>query len=139
MPYSEKSCVCSTVKATQLLSIASVNNLPAPPQFELLMELFQDEEKVTSPTGPAHGTGGRTRLSVKPDKSREKSSREHKKTVGCQVDKTSPQVLSCLNIVFALITQWLSRKYSLYALIVPCFLHSVTRVLSFSSVILCKC
>lgn len=89
MPYSEKSCVRSTVKVTQLLSVASVNNLPAPPQFELLMELFQDEEKVTSPTGQAHGTGGRTRLSVKPNKSREKSSREHKKTVGCQVDETS--------------------------------------------------
>lgn len=54
------------------------------------MELFQDEEKATSPTGHAPGTGGRTRLSVKPDKSREKSSREHKKTVGCQVDKTPP-------------------------------------------------
>lgn len=49
------------------------------------MELFQDEEKASSPSGQAPGSGGRTRLSVKPDKSREKSSREHKKTVGCQV------------------------------------------------------
>lgn len=64
---------------------ASINNLPPAPQFELLMELFQDEEKATSPTGQAPGTGGRTRLSVKPDKGRAKSSREHKKTVGCQV------------------------------------------------------
>lgn len=49
------------------------------------MELFQDEEKATSPTGQVQGTGGRTRLSIKPDKSRDKSSKEHKKTVGCQV------------------------------------------------------
>lgn len=54
-------------------------------QFDLLVELFQDEEKATSPTGQAPGTGGRTRLSVKPDKSRDKGSKEHKKTVGCQV------------------------------------------------------
>lgn len=49
------------------------------------MELFQDEEPASSPSGQTPGTGGRTRLSIKPDKSREKSSKEHKKTVGCQV------------------------------------------------------
>lgn len=49
------------------------------------MELFRDEEKATSPTGQVQGTGGRTRLSIKPDKSRDTSSKEHKKTVGCQV------------------------------------------------------
>lgn len=54
------------------------------------MELFQDEEKASSPSGQVPGTGGRTRLSVKPDKSREKSSREHKKTVGCQVGPLLP-------------------------------------------------
>ena len=53
-------------------------------QFPLLVELFQDGEKAVSPTGQAQGAGGRTRLSIKPDKGRT-SSREHKKTVGCQV------------------------------------------------------
>lgn len=55
-------------------------------QFDLLVELFHDTEKATSPTGQVPGTGGRTRLSIKPDKSREKTSKEHKKTVGCQVN-----------------------------------------------------
>lgn len=59
------------------------------------MELFQDEEKASSPSGQAPGTGGRTRLSVKPDKSREKSSREHKKTVGCQVGQSLVCLCSC--------------------------------------------
>lgn len=65
-------------------------------QFDLLVELFQDEEKATSPTGQAPGTGGRTRLSVKPDKSRDKGSKEHKKTVGCQVLQSLFTVLLCL-------------------------------------------
>lgn len=65
-------------------------------QFDLLVELFQDEEKAISPTGHAPGTGGRTRLSVKPDKSRDKGSKEHKKTVGCQVLLTVSVLLSCL-------------------------------------------
>ncbi|CAL1604235.1 unnamed protein product [Knipowitschia caucasica] len=66
-------------------------------KFNLLVELFQDEEKVTSPTGQAPGTGGRTRLSVKPDKSREKSSKEHKKTVGCQFRNSLQMLMETLN------------------------------------------
>lgn len=68
--------------------LGRASNPPACLQFDLLVELFQDEEKASSPSGQAPGTGGRTRLSVKPDKSREKSSKEHKKTVGCQVGPT---------------------------------------------------
>ncbi|KAK1890682.1 Unconventional myosin-Va [Dissostichus eleginoides] len=49
-------------------------------KFPLLVELFQDREKATSPTGQGPGTGGRTRLSVKPTKGRESSSKENKKT-----------------------------------------------------------
>lgn len=50
------------------------------------MELFQDEDKVTSPTGGGPALGGRTRLSVKPDKGKpDQASKEHKKTVGLQV------------------------------------------------------
>lgn len=53
-------------------------------QFDLLVELFQDEEKATTPTGAP--TGRRTVLSVKPDKGRpSQASKEHKKTVGLQV------------------------------------------------------
>lgn len=63
-------------------------------QFDLLVELFQDGEKATSPTGQGPGTGGRTRLSVKPDKSRDKGNKEHKKTVGCQVQFAFVMVLS---------------------------------------------
>lgn len=59
-------------------------------QFDLLVELFQDEEKATSPTGAAPTTGGRTRLSVKPEKSKPgQASKEHKKTVGLQVEARS--------------------------------------------------
>ncbi|XP_041813803.1 unconventional myosin-Va [Chelmon rostratus] len=66
-------------------------------KFDLLVELFQDEEKATSPTGQAPGTGGRTRLSVKPDKSRQKSSKEHKKTVGCQFRNSLQMLMETLN------------------------------------------
>ncbi|KAM3624690.1 uncharacterized protein V6R79_000223 [Siganus canaliculatus] len=66
-------------------------------KFDLLVELFQDEEKATSPTGQVPGTGGRTRLSVKPDKSREKSSKEHKKTVGCQFRNSLQMLMDTLN------------------------------------------
>ncbi|XP_024862269.1 unconventional myosin-Va isoform X11 [Kryptolebias marmoratus] len=66
-------------------------------KFHLLMELFQDEEKATSPTGQAPGTGGRTRLSIKPDKSRETSSKEHKKTVGCQFRNSLQMLMETLN------------------------------------------
>ncbi|XP_055010628.1 unconventional myosin-Va isoform X2 [Boleophthalmus pectinirostris] len=66
-------------------------------KFNLLVELFQDEEKAISPTGQVPGTGGRTRLSVKPDKSRDKSSKEHKKTVGCQFRNSLQMLMDTLN------------------------------------------
>ncbi|XP_017274190.1 unconventional myosin-Va isoform X7 [Kryptolebias marmoratus] len=74
-----------------------INVLKASKKFHLLMELFQDEEKATSPTGQAPGTGGRTRLSIKPDKSRETSSKEHKKTVGCQFRNSLQMLMETLN------------------------------------------
>lgn len=56
-------------------------------QFKLLPELFQDEEKVISPTSAT--SSGRVPLSqtpVKPAKARPgQTSKEHKKTVGHQV------------------------------------------------------
>ncbi|XP_037546731.1 unconventional myosin-Va [Nematolebias whitei] len=66
-------------------------------KFNLLMELFQDEEKATSPTGQVPGTGGRTRLSIKPDKNRDTSSKEHKKTVGCQFRNSLQMLMETLN------------------------------------------
>ncbi|XP_070712532.1 unconventional myosin-Va [Pempheris klunzingeri] len=66
-------------------------------KFDLLVELFHDEEKATSPTGQVPGTGGRTRLSVKPGKSQEKSSKEHKKTVGCQFRNSLQMLMETLN------------------------------------------
>uniref|UniRef100_A0A3Q4GY60 Myosin VAa n=1 Tax=Neolamprologus brichardi TaxID=32507 RepID=A0A3Q4GY60_NEOBR len=66
-------------------------------KFDLLVELFQDEEKATSPTGQVQGTGGRTRLSIKPDKSRDTSSKEHKKTVGCQFRNSLQKLMDTLN------------------------------------------
>nr|XP_046234061.1 unconventional myosin-Va isoform X4 [Scatophagus argus] len=75
-----------------------INVLKASKQkFDLLMELFQDDEKATSPTGQVPGTGGRTRLSIKPDRSREKSSKEHKKTVGCQFRNSLQMLMETLN------------------------------------------
>ncbi|CAL8243411.1 unnamed protein product [Lota lota] len=65
-------------------------------KFDLLVELFQDGEKAVSPTGQAQGAGGRTRLSVKPDKVRT-SSREHKKTVGCQFRNSLQMLMDTLN------------------------------------------
>uniref|UniRef100_A0A7N6BCI0 Unconventional myosin-Va n=1 Tax=Anabas testudineus TaxID=64144 RepID=A0A7N6BCI0_ANATE len=66
-------------------------------KFDLLVELFQDELKATSPTGQVPGTGGRTRLSIKPGKSRETSSKEHKKTVGCQFRNSLQMLMETLN------------------------------------------
>uniref|UniRef100_A0A8C5I2P2 Myosin VAa n=1 Tax=Gouania willdenowi TaxID=441366 RepID=A0A8C5I2P2_GOUWI len=66
-------------------------------KFDLLVELFHDEEKAISPTGQVPGTGGRTRLSIKPDKSRDKSSKEHKKTVGCQFRNSLQMLMETLN------------------------------------------
>ncbi|XP_059926780.1 unconventional myosin-Va isoform X1 [Gadus macrocephalus] len=65
-------------------------------KFPLLVELFQDGEKAVSPTGQPQGAGGRTRLSVKPDKGRT-SSREHKKTVGCQFRNSLQMLMDTLN------------------------------------------
>ncbi|XP_037103661.1 unconventional myosin-Va isoform X11 [Syngnathus acus] len=66
-------------------------------KFDLLVELFQDEGKATTPTGQPPGMGGRTRLSVKPDKSRDTSSKEHKKTVGCQFRNSLQMLMETLN------------------------------------------
>uniref|UniRef100_UPI003AADF25F unconventional myosin-Va n=1 Tax=Centroberyx gerrardi TaxID=166262 RepID=UPI003AADF25F len=67
-------------------------------KFDLLVELFHDEEKATSPAGQAPGAGGRTRLSVKPDKSRTgTSSKDHKKTVGCQFRNSLQMLMETLN------------------------------------------
>nr|XP_020447983.1 unconventional myosin-Va isoform X4 [Monopterus albus] len=75
-----------------------INVLKASKQkFDLLVELFQDEGKASSPTGQAPGTGGRTRLSIKPDKSRQSSSREHKMTVGCQFRNSLQMLMETLN------------------------------------------
>ncbi|XP_029317332.1 unconventional myosin-Va isoform X4 [Cottoperca gobio] len=75
-----------------------INVLKASKQkFHLLVELFHDEAKATSPTGQAAGTGGRTRLSIKPVKGREKSSKEHKKTVGCQFRNSLQMLMETLN------------------------------------------
>ncbi|XP_072236362.1 unconventional myosin-Va isoform X3 [Leuresthes tenuis] len=66
-------------------------------KFDLLVELFHDEEKAITPTGQVPGTGGRTRLSIKPDKSRGASSKEHKKTVGCQFRNSLQMLMETLN------------------------------------------
>ncbi|CAK6967248.1 unconventional myosin-Va isoform X2 [Scomber scombrus] len=66
-------------------------------KFDLLVELFQDEAKATSPAGQVPGTGGRTRLSIKPDKSRDTSRKEHKKTVGCQFRNSLQMLMDTLN------------------------------------------
>uniref|UniRef100_A0A3B3TYC5 Myosin VA n=1 Tax=Poecilia latipinna TaxID=48699 RepID=A0A3B3TYC5_9TELE len=74
-----------------------IHVLKASKQFDLLVELFQDEEKATTPTGQVPGTGGRTRLSIKPDKGRDTSSKEHKKTVGCQFRNSLQMLMETLN------------------------------------------
>ncbi|XP_016087451.1 unconventional myosin-Va [Sinocyclocheilus grahami] len=67
-------------------------------KFDLLVELFQDEEKAKSPTGAAPATGGRTRLSVKPVKNKAgKASKEHKKTVGLQFRNSLQLLMETLN------------------------------------------
>ncbi|XP_061602373.1 unconventional myosin-Va isoform X2 [Cololabis saira] len=66
-------------------------------KFDLLVELFQDEDKAITPTGQVAGTGGRTRLSIKPEKGREKTSKEHKKTVGCQFRNSLQMLMDTLN------------------------------------------
>ncbi|XP_066541823.1 unconventional myosin-Va [Hoplias malabaricus] len=67
-------------------------------KFDLLVELFQDEEKAVSPTGVSPAPGGRTRLSIKPDMSKaNKSSKEHKKTVGLQFRNSLQLLMETLN------------------------------------------
>ncbi|KAA0714616.1 Unconventional myosin-Va [Triplophysa tibetana] len=67
-------------------------------KFDLLVELFQDEEKATSPTGAPLAPGGRTRLSVKPDKKKAgQASKEHKKTVGLQFRNSLQLLMETLN------------------------------------------
>ncbi|XP_051776611.1 unconventional myosin-Va isoform X2 [Erpetoichthys calabaricus] len=65
-------------------------------KFELLVELFQDEEQSVSPMEAQ--TGARTRLSVKPLKARaSQTSREHKKTVGHQFRNSLQLLMETLN------------------------------------------
>ncbi|KAF7698761.1 hypothetical protein HF521_003503 [Silurus meridionalis] len=67
-------------------------------KFDLLVELFQDEDKVTSPTGIVPAPGGRTRLSVKPNKGKpDQASKEHKKTVGLQFRNSLQLLMETLN------------------------------------------
>ncbi|KAG7333549.1 hypothetical protein KOW79_003684 [Hemibagrus wyckioides] len=67
-------------------------------KFDLLVELFQDEDKVTSPTGSGPAPGGRTRLSIKPDKGKpDQASKEHKKTVGLQFRNSLQLLMETLN------------------------------------------
>ncbi|KAJ8247860.1 hypothetical protein GJAV_G00251360 [Gymnothorax javanicus] len=62
-------------------------------KFDLLVELFQDEESATSPTGAP--SGGRTRLTVKPQPAA--SAKEHKKTVGLQFRNSLQLLMETLN------------------------------------------
>ncbi|XP_063044206.1 unconventional myosin-Va isoform X6 [Engraulis encrasicolus] len=64
-------------------------------KFDLLVELFQDEEKATTPTGPT----GKRMLSVKPDPRGRpnQSSKEHKKTVGLQFRNSLHLLMETLN------------------------------------------
>ncbi|GAA6076295.1 unconventional myosin-Va, partial [Tachysurus ichikawai] len=67
-------------------------------KFDLLVELFQDEDKVATPTGSGPAPGGRTRLSVKPNKGKpDQASKEHKKTVGLQFRNSLHLLMETLN------------------------------------------
>uniref|UniRef100_A0A671YTG8 Myosin VA n=1 Tax=Sparus aurata TaxID=8175 RepID=A0A671YTG8_SPAAU len=92
----EYQCEGFLAKNKDTVNEEQINVLKAS-KFNLLVELFHDEDKATSPTGQVQGTGGRTRLSIKPDKSREKSSKEHKKTVGCQFRNSLQMLMETLN------------------------------------------
>ncbi|KAF2977780.1 hypothetical protein EK904_007748 [Melospiza melodia maxima] len=67
--------------------------------FKLLPELFQDEEKVLSPTSAApSGRVPLTRMPVKPAKARPgQASKEHKKTVGHQFRNSLHLLMETLN------------------------------------------
>uniref|UniRef100_A0A3B3TY13 Myosin VA n=1 Tax=Poecilia latipinna TaxID=48699 RepID=A0A3B3TY13_9TELE len=86
--------LCPSCKPQRILYVYTSKNKMS---FDLLVELFQDEEKATTPTGQVPGTGGRTRLSIKPDKGRDTSSKEHKKTVGCQFRNSLQMLMETLN------------------------------------------
>ncbi|XP_034091429.1 unconventional myosin-Va isoform X5 [Gymnodraco acuticeps] len=92
----EYQCDAFLEKNKDTVNQDQVNVLKAS-KFPLLVELFQDGEKATSPTGQGPGTGGRTRLSVKPVKGRESSSKENKKTVGCQFRNSLAMLMETLN------------------------------------------
>uniref|UniRef100_A0A8C5JP71 Myosin VA n=1 Tax=Junco hyemalis TaxID=40217 RepID=A0A8C5JP71_JUNHY len=68
-------------------------------KFKLLPELFQDEEKVLSPTSAApSGRVPLTRMPVKPAKARPgQASKEHKKTVGHQFRNSLHLLMETLN------------------------------------------
>ncbi|XP_026087055.1 unconventional myosin-Va-like isoform X3 [Carassius auratus] len=85
-------------KNKDTVNAEQIHVLKASKKFDLLVELFQDEEKATSPTGAAPATGGRTRLSVKPDKNKAgQASKEHKKTVGLQFRNSLQLLMETLN------------------------------------------
>uniref|UniRef100_A0A8C3CKF2 Myosin VA n=1 Tax=Cairina moschata TaxID=8855 RepID=A0A8C3CKF2_CAIMO len=68
-------------------------------KFKLLLELFQDEEKVLSPTSAtASGRVPLSRTAVKPAKARPgQTSKEHKKTVGHQFRNSLHLLMETLN------------------------------------------
>ncbi|XP_076012273.1 unconventional myosin-Va isoform X1 [Genypterus blacodes] len=93
----EYQCEGFLAKNKDTVNEEQINVLKAS-KFDLLVELFRDEEKATSPTGQMPGAGGRTRLSVKPEKSRaQTTSKEHKKTVGCQFRNSLQMLMETLN------------------------------------------
>ncbi|TRY83411.1 hypothetical protein DNTS_020283 [Danionella cerebrum] len=63
-----------------------------------VLKASKDEVKASSPSGAAPALGGRTRLSVKPDKSKaSQASKEHKKTVGLQFRNSLQLLMETLN------------------------------------------
>uniref|UniRef100_A0A8C9WDC7 Unconventional myosin-Va n=1 Tax=Scleropages formosus TaxID=113540 RepID=A0A8C9WDC7_SCLFO len=66
-------------------------------KFDLLVELFQDEDKATSPSGAS--SGGRTRLSIRPEHTlRGQANKEHKKTVSLQFRNSLQLLMETLNV-----------------------------------------
>ncbi|XP_046897765.1 unconventional myosin-Va isoform X2 [Hypomesus transpacificus] len=92
----EYQCDGFLAKNKDTVNEEQINVLKASKKFDLLIELFQGEEKATSPSGAV--PGGRTRLSIKPEKTRAAhSSKEHKKTVGCQFRNSLQLLMETLN------------------------------------------
>lgn len=85
-------------RVQSLAGFLSSVSFPLLYQFKLLPELFQDEEKVLSPTSAApSGRVPLSRTAVKPAKARPgQASKEHKKTVGHQVSLQCGSVKSPL-------------------------------------------